>query len=64
MLKNEGKCNLVVLMLAERAQWECARSTRAIEDQPSRPFESGKKTAAALLNGLFEHPADIQAVSP
>jgi len=43
MLKNEGKGNLVVLLLAERAQWECARSTRAIEDQPGRPFESGKK---------------------
>jgi hypothetical protein len=42
-LKNEGKGNLVVLLLAERAQWECARSTRAIEDQPGHPFESGKK---------------------
>jgi hypothetical protein len=28
---------LVVLLLAERARSECARSTRAIEDQPGCP---------------------------
>ncbi len=49
MLKNEGKGNLVVLLLAERAQWECARSTRAIEDQPGHPFESGKKPLRPCL---------------
>jgi hypothetical protein len=29
--------SLVVLMLTERARSECARSTRAIEDQPGCP---------------------------
>ena len=29
--------SLVVLLLAERARSECARSTRAIEDQPGCP---------------------------
>ena len=29
--------SLVVLLLAERARSECARPTRAIEDQPSCP---------------------------
>src|SRR5262245_14791101 len=33
----EGMCSLVVLLLAERARFECARSTRAIEDQPGYP---------------------------
>jgi hypothetical protein len=32
-----GKGSLVVLLLAERARSECARSTRAIEDQPGYP---------------------------
>ncbi len=27
----------VVLLLAERARWECARSTRALEDRPGYP---------------------------
>jgi len=36
MLKN-GAGGLVVLLLAERARSECARSTRAIEDQPGYP---------------------------
>jgi len=29
--------SLVVLLLAERARSECARSTRAIEDRPGCP---------------------------
>ena len=33
----EEKGSLVVLLLAERARSECARSTRAIEDQPGYP---------------------------
>ena len=39
MLKQEGKGSLVVLLLAERARSEGARSTRAIEDRPGYPFE-------------------------
>ena len=34
--KGEGG-SLVVLLLAERARWEGARSTRALEDQPGCP---------------------------
>ena len=32
--QKDGKDSLAVLLLAERAQSECARSTRAIEDRP------------------------------
>ena len=35
----EEKGGLVVLLLAERARSECARSTRAIEDQPGHPLK-------------------------
>jgi len=35
--QKDGKGRLVVLLLAERARYECARSTRAIEDQPGGP---------------------------
>ncbi|HKP00312.1 MAG TPA: hypothetical protein VJU02_01645 [Nitrospiraceae bacterium] len=48
LLKKEGKGSLVVLLLAERARSEGARSTRAIEDQPDHPFENGSYIAAAL----------------
>ncbi len=48
MLKKEGKGSLVVLLLAERARSEGARSTRAIEDRPGHPLEIVWKTAAAL----------------
>ncbi len=41
MLKNEWKGSLVVLLLADRARPEGARSTRAIEDQPDHPFNKG-----------------------
>ena len=54
--QKDGKDSLAVLLLAERAQSECARSTRAIEDQPGHPFESEQETAAASLDGLFVHP--------
>ena len=33
----DRKGSLVVLLLAERARWECARPTRAIEDRPGHP---------------------------
>jgi hypothetical protein len=49
MLKKEGKGSLVVLLLAERARSEGARSTRAIEDRPGHPLERVWKTAAALF---------------
>jgi len=42
MLKN-GAGGLVVLLLAERARSECARSTRAIEDQPGYPWGENKR---------------------
>ena len=35
--KKDGKGSLAVLLLAERARSECARSTRAIEDRPGYP---------------------------
>ncbi len=35
--QKDGKGSLAVLLLAERAQSECARSTRAIEDRPGYP---------------------------
>jgi hypothetical protein len=35
----EGKGSLVVLLLAERARSEGARSTRAIEDRSGHPLE-------------------------
>ena len=37
--QKNGKGSLVVLLLAERARSECARSTRAIEDRPGHPFK-------------------------
>ena len=36
-LQKDGKGSLAVLLLAERAQSECARSTRAIEGRPGYP---------------------------
>jgi hypothetical protein len=36
-LKKEEGGGLVVLLLAERARSECARSTRALEDRPGCP---------------------------
>ncbi len=38
-LSEEEDGSLVVLLLAERARSECARSTRTIEDQPGRHCE-------------------------
>ena len=53
MLKKEGKGSLVVLLLAERAHSEDARSTRAIEDRPSHPFRDSVKHAAAAIEVLL-----------
>jgi hypothetical protein len=45
-LRSERRGSLAVLLLAERARSECARSTRAIEDRPGYPlktkWENGK----------------------
>ena len=35
--QKDEKGSLAVLLLAERARSECARSTRAIEDRPRYP---------------------------
>ena len=48
MLKKEGKSSLVVLLLAERARSEGARSTRAIEDRPGHPFRDRVKNRCDL----------------
>ena len=42
-------------LLAERAQSECARSTRAVGIIPPTPYKV--TLAAALLDGLFEQPS-------
>jgi hypothetical protein len=55
----EGKGSLAVLLLAERARSEGARSTRAIEiDQPTL-LRASIKLATVLLDGLFEQPASL-----
>jgi len=45
-LEQRKGCGLVVLLLAERARSECARSMRAIEDRPG----------ACIAGGFFRHP--------
>jgi hypothetical protein len=35
--QKDGQGSLAVLLLAERARYECARSMRAIEDRPGYP---------------------------
>src|SRR3954453_5095682 len=54
----DGKGSLVVLLLAERARSECARSTRAIEDRPGYPFENemGKWEVARSGRSISPHP--------
>jgi len=47
--QREGERGLAVLLLAERARSECARSTRAIEDQPGHA--PPEKTGASLRKG-------------
>ena len=60
MLKKEGKGSLVVLLLAERARLEGARSTRAIEDRPGHPLAMCEKSRRpcwtaflSILRGVF-----------
>ena len=40
--QKDMKGSLAVLLLAERARSECARSTRAIEDRPGYPWNEMK----------------------
>ena len=54
--KGEGG-SLVVLLLAERARSEVARSTRAFEDQPGwPPKEVGKRAASEGWGGSSQVP--------
>ena len=43
--------SLVVLLLAERARHECARSTRALADQPGRPAKRYKRELGKVYVG-------------
>jgi hypothetical protein len=56
--EKDGMGSLVVLLLAERARLEGARSTRAIEDQPGCPVKAGKRAwrdrSVTLLNAALE----------
>ena len=61
----EEKGSLVLLLLAERARSECARSTRAIEDRPAHPLKrkvsklGGSTTSLDARSGrsISLHPA-------
>ena len=54
----EEKGSLVVLLLAERARSECARSTRAIEDQPAHPLKKKQASLEGALMIVFLKYAD------
>ena len=41
--RTQGGGSLVVLLLAERARSECARSTRALEDRPGCPLRGRRE---------------------
>ena len=43
--------SLVVLLLAERARYECAHSTRALKDQPGYPVKKNKRAWKDHLEG-------------
>ena len=43
--------SLVILLLAERARHECARSTRALADQPGRPAKRYKRELGKVYVG-------------
>ncbi len=47
-----GEGSLVVLLLAERARWECARSTRAVEAQ-SAPIPEEVENKPGMDNEPF-----------
>jgi hypothetical protein len=47
----EEKGSLVVLLLAERARSECARSTRAFEDRPAHPLKRKTSELRGSIDG-------------
>ncbi len=47
----DGMGSLVVRLLAERARYECAHSTRALEDQPGYPVKKNKRAWKDHLEG-------------
>jgi len=55
----EGRGSLVVLLLAERARSEGARSTRALEDQPGYPV----KREASEVGGRGSEMCSLDARS-
>ncbi len=56
--QRDGKGSLAVLLLAERARSECARSTRAIEDRPDCPskYKGGVEELRAVNGSLGHSP--------
>jgi len=55
--------SLVVLLLAERARSEGARSTRALEDRPAYPGRKKRASMEGLLDGPGEMLADTTGLS-
>jgi len=56
----EGKGSLAILLLAERARSECARSTRAFEDRPAHPLkEEQASLEGTLLRAVEDQSAPI-----
>ena len=41
--QKDGMGSLAVLLLAERARYECAHSTRAVETTPAASLNAGKE---------------------
>ena len=54
-LRKDGMGSLVVLLLAERARSEGARSTRALKDRPGYPVKKDKRERGRHLMGLIGH---------
>jgi|GEM_PF-1618679 len=52
-----GKGGLAVLLLAERARSECARSTRAIEDRPGYPLNPNGKARKCAQEKIDQPPS-------
>jgi hypothetical protein len=59
MVKGEAG-SLVVLLLAERARSECARSTRAFEDQPGRPLKEVVMKWTRAVKGTLEGQVEMR----
>jgi hypothetical protein len=53
-LRKGREGSLVVLLLAERARSECARSMRAIEDQPGCPPRTNEASTKAMFPGFSD----------